>query len=199
ERRRPDDGLTRPADIAPAHVPPLRLQARQIEQPALERLRSCNCRRDGDGKSCTIGLGQREVELIGAYSNRPAPLILSQLRSSEPRKPRIPSTPRQVRRRLNPEQITQLCVDYQAGSTTRQLADTYGVGKTAITRLLREQGIPLRHQGLSPDQRVQAIQLYQTGKSVAAVATALGFHPSSVYDALVKADVEMRDAHARGR
>lgn len=69
----------------------------------------------------------------------------------------------------------------------------------AITRLLRQHGVPLRHQGLNDDQVSAATRLYASGRSVAQVDTALGFHPSSVYDALRLCGVTMRLAHQAGR
>lgn len=136
------------------------------------------------------------VELLRRYSKLPKLTILIQIKPAE--RPG-PSLPRSIRRRLGPQQVDQLCADYQAGQTTRQLSEAYGIGKTAVTRLLREQGVPLRHQGLSPDQVQQAAELYQAGQSVAQVASALGFHPSSVYDTLKRAGVQLRDPHAPGR
>jgi transposase-like protein len=75
------------------------------------------------------------------------------------------------------------------------MAATYGISKTSVQRLLKEHGVTLRHQGLSPDQLRHAAHLYQAGKSVAQVARALSLSPSSVYDALTRAGTAMR--HSR--
>jgi hypothetical protein len=70
-------------------------------------------------------------------------------------------------RRLEPGQIDQLLADYRAGATTRNLAEKYNISKTAVTELLTAHNVPLRHQGLSPSQVREAIQLYTAGHSVA--------------------------------
>jgi transposase len=80
--------------------------------------------------------------------------------------------------------ITQLLTDYQSGSTARELAARYAISKTSVQRLLKEHGIPLRHQGLSREHVSQAIELYEAGDSVTQVATTLNLSASSVYDAL---------------
>ena len=106
---------------------------------------------------------------------------------------------RRISWRLDSDAVAQLCADYLAGLTTRELADRYEVGKTAVTRLLRERHVPLRHQGLSSSQVQRAAELYAAGSSVAQVGEALGFHPSSVFDPLKRADLVLRDRHAQGR
>lgn len=84
-----------------------------------------------------------------------------------------------------------------AGATTRQLSDTYGIGKTSVTKLLREGGVCLRHQGALPRPVAEANRLHEAGESVAQGARTLGIHASSVYDALVRAGVELRAAPGR--
>lgn len=139
------------------------------------------------------------VELLRRYSKLPIPSIPRQIERSE-RKPRPPSQPpRRISRRLSQENIAQLCADYHAGVTTRQLSDNYGIGKTTVTRLLRENGIQLRHQGLDATQISRAVELYQSGASVAQLASKLGVHASSAYDALRAAGVAFRTAHQSGR
>jgi len=85
--------------------------------------------------------------------------------------------------------------DYRASATTRHLADCYGIGKTTVTKLLREHHLPLRHQGLTAEQVAQAVQFYEAGKSVAQTARQLGLPINSVYDALKRAGTAMRSPH----
>jgi transposase-like protein len=101
--------------------------------------------------------------------------------------------------RLSEDHVRQLCAEYENGVTTRTIASRYGIGKTTVTRLLREHGVPLRYQGLSPEQAQQAIQLYEAGLSVAKAARELGLPINSVYDALKAAGTEMRARHERHR
>lgn len=139
------------------------------------------------------------VELLRRYSKLPILGISARIARSERRKPTKPSPPRSVRRRLSHEAVAQLCTDYQAGATTRELAATYDISKTSVQRLLKEHEVTLRHQGLTPDQLRDATGLYQAGKSVAQVARTLGLSPSSVYDALKQSGVQLRPAHEQGR
>lgn len=136
------------------------------------------------------------MELLRSYSKLPKPTIQTQTTRVE--RPN-PAKPRSIRRRLSLEQVDALCQEYRLGATTRTISERYGIGKTAVTRLLREHDVLLRHRGLHDAQRTQAIQPYIAGQSVAQVASELGLHPSSVYDALRAAGVVFRSAHDPGR
>jgi uncharacterized protein (DUF433 family) len=91
--------------------------------------------------------------------------------------------PRRISRRLSQGNVAQLVADYEAGATTRQLTATYGISKTSVQSLLHERGVLLRHHGVSGTQVSEAVQRYESGKSVAQVANALDLSPSSVYGA----------------
>lgn len=140
------------------------------------------------------------MELLRLTSKRPLPTILRQS-DTDTNGPRRAAgrRPHQLRHRLLRESLDELTAAYGAGASTRELADRYGVGKTAIARLLREQGMKLRNQGLSPCQVTEATAHYEAGNSVAQVAAAMSLSVSSVYDALKRAGVEMRDPHLAGR
>jgi hypothetical protein len=119
------------------------------------------------------------VELVRRYSKLPQPRLADFLDSSLPA--RTPPKPRyRLTQRLKPGQIDQLLADYRAGATTRGLAEKYNVSKTAVTELLTAHNVPLRHQGLSPNQVAEAIRLYAGGQSVAQAADSLGLSSSSV-------------------
>ena len=106
--------------------------------------------------------------------------IPAQLARSEFRGSSTPRPPRQISRRLARRAVAQLITDDQAGSTTRDLASRYTLSKTPVTRLLREHGLGLRHQGLSDEQVASAAALYSAGRSVAQVASIVGVHPRAV-------------------
>lgn len=50
---------------------------------------------------------------------------------------------RPIRRRLEPALVKQIVTEYEAGATTPSLCETYGLSKTGIMRLLRDEGIAL--------------------------------------------------------
>jgi hypothetical protein len=139
------------------------------------------------------------VELLRSYLNATIPDISLLVAKDPGRKPRKPGTPHRISARLSEEQVRQVCSEYQRGVTTRTIATRYRIGKTTVTKLLREHDVPLRHQGLDAQQVSQAVRLYRAGKSVAQVGAELNFHPSSVNDALRTAGVEMRPRHESGR
>ena len=85
-----------------------------------------------------------------------------------------------VSHRLPAEAIDQLVHDYQAGQSTRQLMQTYGLGKGAVLKLLERAGTSIRHQGLNEAGRAEAARLYASGLSAARVASRLGCSPDSV-------------------
>jgi transposase-like protein len=88
--------------------------------------------------------------------------------------------PRRVNRRLSKAEFAQLVADYQAGTSTRNLASTYGISKASVTKVLTQHGVQRRFQGLSPVQSAEAARLYKAGGSVVQVAESLGRSPSSV-------------------
>ena len=92
-----------------------------------------------------------KVEVAGRYSNSQAPLeaLLSHLpswqRADRPLGPK--RSPYKIILRLGPEAIKNVIADYQAGSSTRELASRYGIAKTTVINVLRRRGILLRPRG----------------------------------------------------
>jgi lambda repressor-like predicted transcriptional regulator len=121
------------------------------------------------------------------------------MQASERRKPRVPTPPRQIRRRLNADQIKDLCAEYNAGTSARELGIKYGISKTSAQRLLHDNGITMRFQGLSEEEVARAAELYESGQSLVQVGKNRGLEPTSVHDALRRAGVQMRDVHGRRR
>lgn len=108
-------------------------------------------------------------------------------------------TPKAIYRRLRPEQVEELVIGYQAGSTVYQLADQFRINRGTVSRLLERQCIPRRRHPISPAQIGQATQLYATGLSLVSVGRQLGCNGSTIHLALRKAEVPMRDTHGRYR
>jgi hypothetical protein len=80
------------------------------------------------------------------------------------------------------------------------LADQFGIHRTTVSAHLHRQGIPLRRQGLSPDNNIaQAQRFYAEGWSLAHIGERLNVDAHTVRRALTARGVRMRDTHARER
>ncbi len=110
-----------------------------------------------------------------------------------------PSPAYKLSQRLDLKTIEQIVAGYQAGSPTAQLAKTYRLSKGSILRVLHEHDVRMRQQRLSQTDLGMAIRLYDSGLSLAAVGQRLDRDHSTVYRALQRAGVTMRDTHGRVR
>lgn len=63
------------------------------------------------------------------------------------------------KRFLAAEDITDIVQRYEAGETTQQIGARYGISKTRVATVLREQGITIRRQGLNNEQVSEAAML----------------------------------------
>jgi len=77
------------------------------------------------------------------------------------------STIRSKRFPLKPQDIVDIMTQYEASDTTQQIGTRYGISKTRVATILREQGVTIRRQGLDDDQLKKAATLYVGGKSLA--------------------------------
>lgn len=142
------------------------------------------------------------MELIGRYSNLgETTLELRKLadRSNLEQVLGPPPALKQVHRRLRPAETERLVAGYLDGLTVYQLADQFAIHRATVSLLLERQGVPRRNRPLSPDQVKRAGVLYAAGQSLATVGGQLGCHASTIYTALRKVGVVMRDPHGRDR
>jgi hypothetical protein len=91
--------------------------------------------------------------------------------------------------------VRQLVRDYQAGVSANQLATRYQLSRSSIRRLLRESGTPRRYQAMIDAEVNQAVELYQSGLTIAQVAAKLNRPWSTVQTALTRRDVARRSWH----
>lgn len=119
------------------------------------------------------------MEVVGRYSNFLQPLLSRQsiraVATAIPREPAQSSLPRvhAIDRRLSPETLQQFVGDYQAGVSAHQLAVRYCLSRGSVRRLLRESGTPRRYQAMTDQEVDQAVELYQSGLTIAQVAVNL--------------------------
>jgi transcriptional regulator of aromatic amino acid metabolism len=81
---------------------------------------------------------------------------------------------------------------YQAGETTQQVGTRYGISKTRVATILREQGVTVRRQGLTDEQVTEAATLYVSGKSLAWLGTRFGVSHTTVAVVLRHRGVQLR-------
>jgi hypothetical protein len=111
-----------------------------------------------------------------------------------------PHVPRPVVKRakwLNATELAQLVERYEAGVTTYDLAEQFGIGRETVANRLKAEGIKLRRNKLTEADLARAIDLYGTGLSTIKIGVILGRRHSTVWYALTTAGVQLRGAHER--
>jgi hypothetical protein len=68
---------------------------------------------------------------------------------------------------LTTEDVADIMHRYEAGETTQQVGNRYGISKTRVATILREQGVAIRRQRLTAGDVMEAATLYAAGKSLA--------------------------------
>lgn len=86
----------------------------------------------------TGGSSKHEVSLLRQLAEELAALLRRRPRKSKPRKPR------QVHRRLSPEQRNQIVDEYRAGASMLSLAKRWKIHRTTITEHLLRAGVTKR-------------------------------------------------------
>jgi DNA-binding CsgD family transcriptional regulator len=124
--------------------------------------------------------------------------VLVDLVPSGPIEPRVRTSKQRVRH-LDPAVAAELVAGYEAGATVYQLADQFHIHRDTVTKHLKRAQIPRRNQPLTPDQVKKAMKLYAAGQSLARIAPELGCQPSTVWSALRKAGVQLRDPRGQER
>lgn len=81
---------------------------------------------------------------------------------------------------------------YEAGETTQQIGNRYGISKTRVANVLREQGVAIRRQGLNDEQVGEASMLYAAGRSLAWLGARYGVSHTTVAMALRRRGFQMR-------
>jgi hypothetical protein len=110
-----------------------------------------------------------------------------------------PSRPFKLDQRLKPAKVAEIVARYEAGEPSTAVAASYGLSKGSVIRLLHEAGIPIRRQGLTVEQTSEAARLYESGWSLAKIGAHLCVDHGTVWRALKKRGVKMRDTHRRER
>jgi hypothetical protein len=139
------------------------------------------------------------VELIGRNSNlahmsRKWPELRERIKQSLPR-PHLSGqdvTRPRSKRFLTAQDITDIVARYEAGETTQQVGTRYGVSKTRVAAVLREQGVTIRRQGLNHEQVDEAAARYAAGRSLAWLGARYGVSHTTVATALRRQGIQLR-------
>jgi hypothetical protein len=113
--------------------------------------------------------------------------------SESPRRPAFGHTPPRSKRFLVPTDIHDIVHRYDdAGETTAQIAAHYGISKTRVALVLREQDVMIRRQGLTEEQLTEAAELYAAGRSLAWLGARYGVSHTTVAAALRRQGIQLR-------
>ena len=111
-----------------------------------------------------------------------------------------PPRRRQNRRRhWTSQDDANIATAYEQGATLKDLAAQHAVSRWAISAILVRKTVTPRYRVIGPHELVQAIQQYESGKSCAVIAQALGVAPNTVRKELQEAGVRLRDSHGRDK
>jgi hypothetical protein len=131
------------------------------------------------------------VELLSAYLNTSPDLdevlkALSLLPESSESDDlgTVVSPPRMLRGRLPKSVVSKIVAEYQAGSSSLELAAKYDIPKSSLLVMLKREGVVRTAERISNEQIEEASRLIQQGKSVAIAATELDIAVRSLYHQL---------------
>lgn len=103
--------------------------------------------------------------------------------------------PRRKWTRLTLEQRQEVVDRYEAGEHTTTLAKSYGVAKSTIIKVLRDNNVQMRRQAMTPEQTTEAVRLYIDEElSLSQVAERLGVVQETMRLAILEAGVKLRPA-----
>jgi hypothetical protein len=96
------------------------------------------------------------------------------------------------RRHLSAIDVDNIVQKYDSGDTTQQIGAHYGISKSRVATVLREQGIAIRRQGLTIEQTSEAEMLYADGRSLAWLGARYDVSHTTVAAALRRQGKQLR-------
>ncbi|WP_298864176.1 hypothetical protein [uncultured Microbacterium sp.] len=125
-------------------------------------------------------------------------LALSRQRSDGLNK-QVSYRPQELSKRLGEAKVAELVRRAQAGESARSLANELGVANSALTRMLRAQGVTIRKQQVSDATARQLAEEYEAGLTVRELEARHGLSHGAVLRSLHKSGVDMRAKAPRTR
>lgn len=92
--------------------------------------------------------------------------------------------PHELSRRLGATKVEELVQRASAGESVRSLARELGVANSALTRMLRGQGVAISKQKVSDDETAELAQEHEAGATMAELEKKHGLSHGVVYRAL---------------
>jgi DNA-binding CsgD family transcriptional regulator len=137
------------------------------------------------GRNSNLGhLHKKFAGLRKRINESPSRPLLSRQDGRKPRSKRFLTAP----------DIADIVRRYGVGETTQQIGICYGISKTRVAKVLCEQGVAMRRQGLNDQQATEAAKLYTAGRSLAWIGVRYDVSPTTIAMALRR-----RGAHLRPR
>jgi lambda repressor-like predicted transcriptional regulator len=97
-----------------------------------------------------------------------------------------------AKRFLTADAVTDIVRRYGGGETTQQISNRYGISKSCVAKVLREQGVAIRRQGLNDEQENEAAGLHVAGHSLAWLGSRYGVAHTTIATALRRQGVLLR-------
>lgn len=140
------------------------------------------------------------VDLLEAYANQTRILEKLQRLRDLPQASEKTQVRRakQVQRRLNAVEQAELLERYLAGEKASALAKAFGVNRHTVAKLATNAGV-LRSRQLTPTEIGEAVRLYAAGWSCQRIGDHLGRSHKTIWLALKREGVQLRDSHGRER
>lgn len=135
---------------------------------------------------------------MSRYSKHPKPTIPIPVPNSPIAHQAVPrNLPHRLDRKVSPETTALLIADYGSGTPSTQITKVYGLGKGSVLKLLKEEEIQMRNQGLSGDDLEEAAALYKDGWSLPRGAEKFGCNIGSVRKEFRTHGVQIRPPNGR--
>ncbi len=98
----------------------------------------------------------------------------------------------ELSKRFGAEKVSEIVGRAKAGESARSLAQELGVANSALTRMLREQGVTIRKAKVSAEDEQALARAYEAGSTIADLEKSFKLSHGAVLRALHRAGVEMR-------
>jgi hypothetical protein len=117
---------------------------------------------------------------------------LRKLVNEEPRRSPSCASPPRSKRFLTAQDVADLVQRYEGGETIQQIGNHYGISKTRVATVLREQGATIRRQGLNDGQVSEAATLYSSGRSLACLAARYSVSHTTIAASFRRQEIRLR-------
>ncbi|NYF28115.1 hypothetical protein [Microbacterium sp. JAI119] len=105
----------------------------------------------------------------------------------------------ELSKRLGAEKVNEMVRRANSGESARSLALELGVANSALTRMLREEGVTIQKRKVSAEDELALARAYEAGNTIAELEKSFNLSHGAVLRALHRAGVEMRAKAPRGK